>query len=285
MGKFFVWLQYCLPHHALSRTVAWLLHTPLLKTTIIRWFIRRYGVDLSESLIDEPADFVSFNAFFTRELRAGVRPIDHSTGSIVSPADGCVSQLGAIRHNELLQAKGKMFTLQSLLGGDRESASRFDNGSFATIYLSPKDYHRVHMPLSGTLQEMTYVPGRLFSVNPVTAANVPDLFARNERLICLFETAIGPMAVILVGAMIVASIETVWAGHICPSTAFKQLRTIRYSQDDAPRLNGGDELGRFKLGSTVIVLFAKEAMRFVATLRAGDSVRMGQRLGSHGQQQ
>ncbi|OYT97209.1 MAG: phosphatidylserine decarboxylase, partial [Pseudomonas sp. PGPPP3] len=198
--------------------------------------------------------------------------------AILCPADGAVSQLGPIEHGRIFQAKGHSFSVLELLGGDNERAAAFMGGEFATIYLSPKDYHRVHMPLAGTLREMVYVPGRLFSVNQTTAENVPELFARNERVVCLFDTERGPMAVVLVGAMIVASVETVWAGLVTPPK--RELKTTRY--DEAARapisLEKGAELGRFKLGSTAIVLFGPEQVKWAAELAAGTPVRMGQRM-------
>lgn len=280
MGRLFVWIQYVLPHHALSRAVAACAANRLFKKPLISWFIKRYKVDLSESAISDPSHFSSFNDFFTRALKADARPIAHDSGAIVCPADGCVSQSGPIAHDQIFQAKGKHYSLLSLLGNSPAMAELFHDGSFATVYLSPKDYHRVHMPLSGTLRQMTYVPGRLFSVNPVTTAHVPDLFARNERLICLFDTPAGAMAVIMVGAMIVASIETVWSGLICPSPGYRQLRTVSYADDPAaPQLATGTEMGRFKLGSTAIVLFAKDAMELADAIKAGETVRMGQLFG------
>ena len=250
------------------------------KNRLIGWFARRYQVDMSEAQIQDPSAFEHFNAFFTRALQEGARPLDTTPGAILSPADGAVSQLGKIEHGRIFQAKGQSFSALELLGGDSERASPFMGGEFATIYLSPKDYHRVHMPLAGTLREMVYVPGRLFSVNQTTAENVPELFARNERVVCLFDTERGPMAVVLVGAMIVASIETVWAGLVTPPK--RQLKSVRY--DEAARapitLDQGAELGRFKLGSTAIVLFGPDQVSWAQTLGANSSVQMGQSIGA-----
>lgn len=233
---------------------------------------------MSEALVEDLSAYEHFNAFFTRALKPGARPLDETPGAILCPADGAVSQLGPIEHGRIFQAKGHGFSAQELLGGDPAMAAPFMGGEFATIYLSPKDYHRVHMPLAGTLREMVYVPGRLFSVNQTTAENVPELFARNERVVCLFDTERGPMAVVLVGAMIVASIETVWAGLVTPPK--RELKTFRY--DEASRapihLEKGAELGRFKLGSTAIVLFGPEQVRWAESLGAGSAVRMGQLL-------
>ncbi|MDM8348460.1 archaetidylserine decarboxylase [Pseudomonas sp. sp1636] len=280
--RLFILSQYLLPHHLLSRLIggAAECRSGWFKNRLISWFIKQYRVDMSEAQIEDPSAFEHFNAFFTRALKEGARPLDTTPDAILSPADGAVSQLGQIEHGRIFQAKGHSFSVLELLGGDSERASPFMGGEFATIYLSPKDYHRVHMPLAGTLKEMVYVPGRLFSVNQSTAENVPELFARNERVVCLFDTERGPMAVVLVGAMIVASIETVWAGLVTPPK--RQLKSVRY--DAAARapivLDKGAELGRFKLGSTAIVLFGPEQVRWAATLSANSSVRMGQGIGN-----
>ncbi len=278
--RLFILSQYLLPHHLLSRLigVAAECRADWFKSRLINWFIKRYGVDMSEAR-EAAESFEHFNAFFTRALKEGARPLDNSDGAILCPADGAVSQLGRIEHGRIFQAKGHSFSAVELLGGDAERAAPFMGGEFATIYLSPKDYHRVHMPLAGTLREMVYVPGRLFSVNQLTAENVPELFARNERVVCLFDTERGPMAVVLVGAMIVASVETVWAGMVTPPK--RELKTTRY--DEAARapisLDTGAEMGRFKLGSTAIVLFGPDQVQWAETLGANSSVRMGQRLG------
>ena len=279
--RLFILSQYLLPHHLLSRLIgcAAECRADWFKNRLIAWFIKRYRVDMSEAQVEEPSAFEHFNAFFTRALKDGVRPLDATPGAILCPADGSVSQLGRIEHGRVFQAKGQSLSAVELLGGDSERASPFMGGEFATIYLSPKDYHRVHMPLAGTLREMVYVPGRLFSVNQSTTENVPELFARNERVVCLFDTERGPMAVVLVGAMIVASIETVWAGLVTPPK--RSLKSFRY--DEAARapikLDKGAELGRFKLGSTAIVLFAPEQVQWAAGVAANSDVQMGQRLG------
>lgn len=279
--RLFILSQYLLPHHLLSRLIgcAAECRADWFKRRLINWFAKQYQVNMSEAQVEDLNAFEHFNAFFTRALKDGARPLDPSPGAVLSPADGAVSQLGQIEHGRIFQAKGHSFSLVELLGGDSERASPFMGGEFATIYLSPKDYHRVHMPLAGTLREMVYVPGRLFSVNQTTAENVPELFARNERVVCLFDTERGPMAVVLVGAMIVASIETVWAGLVTPPK--RTLKTFHY--DAAARapiaLEKGAELGRFKLGSTAIVLFGPQQVQWAADLAANSSVRMGQRLG------
>ncbi|HLA30784.1 MAG TPA: archaetidylserine decarboxylase [Pseudomonas sp.] len=279
--RLFILSQYLLPHHLLSRLIgcAAECRAGWFKNRLIGWFARQYQVNMSEAQIEDLNAFEHFNAFFTRALKEGTRPLDPTPGAVLSPADGAVSQLGKIEHGRIFQAKGHSFSLVELLGGDSERAKPFMGGEFATIYLSPKDYHRVHMPLSGTLREMVYVPGRLFSVNQCTAQNVPELFARNERVVCLFDSERGPMAVVLVGAMIVASIETVWAGLVTPPK--RALKSFHYDATArAPIvLDKGAELGRFKLGSTAIVLFGPEQVQWAAQLAANSGVQMGQRLG------
>jgi phosphatidylserine decarboxylase len=275
----FIALQHLLPHHTLSRLVARLANseTPWIKRTFIHWFSARYRVDMSEALDSNLDSYRNFNAFFTRALKTGARPVDAGDDIIVSPADGAISQLGPIIGDRIFQAKGQSFSTLELLGGDTQMAALFENGSFATIYLSPRDYHRVHMPCSGTLRQTVYVPGRLFSVNQLTAANVQRLFARNERLVCLFDTAYGPVAVILVGAMIVAGIETVWGDHAAPLLA--NQAPPKNVLTDPIQLAKAAEMGRFKLGSTVVLLFGRDALRWRDTLTAGTPVRMGQTLG------
>jgi phosphatidylserine decarboxylase len=279
--RLFIASQYLLPHHLLSRLIGYAADCQVewFKNRLIRWFVRRYQVDMSLAQVEDPSAYAHFNAFFTRALKDDARPLETTPGAILCPADGTISQLGAIEQGRIFQAKGHSFSVQELLGGDSAHAQTFLGGEFATVYLSPKDYHRVHMPLAGTLREMIYVPGRLFSVNQSTAENVPNLFARNERVVCLFDTERGPMAVVLVGAMIVASIETVWAGLVTPPK--RELKTLRY--DEAARapisLAKGAELGRFKLGSTAIVLFAANQVQWAETLAAGSAVCMGQGLG------
>ena len=277
--RLFILFQYLLPHHLLSRLAGCLANCTWgwVKNPFITWFVKRYQVDMSEAQEENPTAYSSFNDFFTRALKPNARPLDQTPGGILCPADGAISQLGKIEHGRIFQAKGHSFSVQELLGGNAELAAPFQGGEFATVYLSPRDYHRVHMPLGGTLKEMIYVPGKLFSVNQTTAENVPALFARNERVVCLFDTEAGPMALVLVGAMIVASVETVWAGLVAPPS--RTLRSTAYGQA-APSLEKGDEMGRFKLGSTAIVLFGPDAMRWNETLKAGDSVQMGQLMGS-----
>ena len=276
----FIALQYLLPQHLLSRLLGVLATSRLqpLKDFLIRRFIDTFAVDMSEAAEPNPAAYPHFNAFFTRALRPGERPVDGDAAAVVSPADGAVSQLGAIEDGRIFQAKGHWFSTAELLA-DTADARLFEGGSFATIYLSPRDYHRVHMPLAGTLRALRYVPGRLFSVNQVTAETVPGLFARNERLVCLFDTAHGPMAMVLVGAMVVSGIETVWTGAVTP--AGRQVLTLDFALDTAARsLDKGAEMGRFQLGSTVVLLLASDAARWDDALAAGAPLRMGQRIGT-----
>lgn len=283
LDRLFVYSQYVLPQHGLSRLIGRLARseTPWLKNLLITAFQRRFGISLAEAKIETAAGYPSFNAFFTRALKEGARPIDNTANGIAAPADGVISQCGAIDGGRLLQAKGTTFTVRELLGGSTTLAQEFEHGDFATVYLSPKDYHRVHMPITGTLRQMIYVPGRLFSVNNATAAQVPGLFARNERAVCIFDTDHGPMAMVLVGAMVVAAIETVFAGKITPLA--NKVQCVDYTQHPIT-LEKGAELGRFLLGSTVIVLFAKQQAAWLPTLAAGSAVRMGEIMG-HTQQQ
>lgn len=279
--KLFVMSQYLTPQLGLSRLAGRLAdndQVPALKNRVVRWFIERYGVDMSEAVDADPASYATFNDFFTRALKPGMRPVDEAPDALTSPVDGAISQLGAIKDGRIFQAKGQSFNLTELLGGDEQRAKPFAGGEFATIYLAPKDYHRIHMPLAGTLKEMAYVPGRLFSVNPVTAANVPNLFARNERVVTLFDTEWGPMAMVHVGAMIVGSVETTWAGVVAPGT--DGVSSVDYSADKPIRFDKGDEMGRFRLGSTVILLFPKDVIQWSDELGPESVLRMGQRIGS-----
>jgi len=273
----FVMLQYVIPQHTFSRLVGWFASTEIgfIKDTFITKFAKKYQVNMDEALIEDLSSFASFNDFFTRELKDGARPIAEGEGVLVSPADGAVSQLGKIELGKVFQAKGRDFSVTTLLGGDSERAATFLNGEFATIYLSPKDYHRVHMPCAGTLLETVYVPGDLFSVNPTTAQGVDGLFARNERLVCMFETEYGPMAMVLVGAMIVAGIETVWSGQVCPLP--KKAQVQDYTQSEV-RLEKGQEMGRFKLGSTVVLCFPEDSVKFLEEIKAESPLMMGQAL-------
>lgn len=268
--KFFAILQSLLPQHHLSRAAGWLGHLEgpsWLKTTLIKAFMNSYGISLKDAEIEKPEDYAHFNAFFTRALKTDARPLANSR--FVMPADGELSQRGAIAEGAMIQAKGRHYTATALLGGDAVAAQAFQDGSFATIYLSPRDYHRIHMPTTGTLRRTCYVPGDLFAVNKSTAQTVDQLFARNERLVCHFDTADGPLAVVLVGAIIVAGIETVWGGVEAPSP--DAMRETLWSDDHAPTFAAGDEIGRFFLGSTVIVM-ASSALNWAA--EAGAAVRV-----------
>jgi phosphatidylserine decarboxylase len=280
-ASLFILLQYIVPQQLLSRLVGRLANSQisLIKSSFINWFVARYKVDMSEAAQPDATAYADFNSFFTRALRQGARPIDTSPDSLVCPADGAISQLGAIVQNRIFQAKGRSYSVQALLGGDAELANEFSGGSFATVYLSPRDYHRVHMPMDGTLRSMIYVPGKLFSVNTITSEHVDALFARNERVVCIFDTHTGPMALVLVGAMIVAGVETVWAGHICPYN-HTQVSTDYQGGPEIIRLKKGEEMGRFKLGSTVVAVFGPDMIKLDPVLEAGTPVRMGQKMAS-----
>jgi len=270
--KAFSLLQYPLPQHALSRLTGKFAQCdkPWVKNTLINAFIKRFNVDMSQAQEPSPSAYPTFNDFFTRALKPDARPLGEG---VLSPADGTLSQYGRLTTaGTLVQAKGHTYSAETLLGGDKTLADEFLDGSFATVYLSPRDYHRVHMPMAGTLREMIYVPGRLFSVNQATANYVPGLFARNERLVCIFDTEHGPMAMVLVGAMIVAAIETVWSGQVTPLSGHPQR--MRFGQPIV--LEKGAEMGRFKLGSTVVMCFAKPVTFGNHSL--GATMQMGQTL-------
>lgn len=272
-NKVFLKAQRIVPQHQLSRVVGKVAASEnvVVKNLAIQAFKAKYGIDLSIAEQTDALKYKSFNEFFTRSLKTGVRPVDNVESHIVSPADGAISQIGKIINGDVFQAKGQKFTVEQLIG-DPKLAEPFKQGNFATVYLSPKDYHRVHMPFSGTLTETLYVPGELFSVNQVTAENVDALFARNERMVCLFDTKVGRMAVVLVGAMIVAGIETVATGKVKPTG---RLELEQHQLD----LEKGDELGRFYLGSTAIVLFEEDVMQWDDVFKAESHVVMGERLG------
>jgi len=276
--KLFVGLQHLLPQRLLSRLVHGFMRIRLapVKNLQIAIVGGLAGVDWSESRIQDAADFATFNDFFTRELAAGLRPLDPDPESLVSPSDGRISQCGRITADRILQAKGHHYSIRSLLANDPACAD-FNNGFFHTIYLSPRDYHRVHMPFGGKLLRTIHVPGRLFSVSPATVRHVPELFARNERLVALFETPHGLMAVVLVGAMLVSSIETVWAGVITPPYGKKVTRGDWSRRDIV--LQRGQEMGRFNMGSTVILLLPPTAVSSLEDLGPDDAVLMGQKLG------
>ena len=269
--------QYLLPKQALTARAGRTANAQRgQKTTrLIAWFVRKYGVDMSEAADPDIAHYASFNDFFTRALKSGVRPI--AAADLVCPVDGAISQFGRIEGARILQAKGHRFTTTALVGGDASLAAAFEDGWFATLYLSPKDYHRIHMPCDGRLRRMIHVPGALFSVNPTTARGVPGLFARNERVVCVFESMRGtPFAMVLVGATIVGSMATVWHGVVSPPRV-GHLREWRYEEGDV-RLAQGEEMGRFLLGSTVVLLFPRGELRFDAGWAPGRAVRLGEAM-------
>ena len=278
LDKFKIAMQYAMPKHFVSRMVGKLAAAKAgaLTTTLIKLFIKQYKIDMNEAQYSDPAHYKTFNEFFTRPLKEGVRPLTTDDSIITHPVDGAISQLGAIVDGQLIQAKGHDYSLQALLGGSEQDTAPFLGGEFATIYLAPKDYHRIHMPIDGTLSKMIYVPGDLFSVNPLTAQNVPNLFARNERVVAIFDTEIGPLAMVLVGATIVASIETIWAGTVTPP-AGKDVFSWNYptSGDNSIILKKGDEMGRFKLGSTVILAWGADKADILDDQKPGTVTRMG----------
>jgi phosphatidylserine decarboxylase len=278
--RLFVWMQYLIPQHLVSRVVYHATRSahPGLKNALIRWFCRRFAVDMREAREPDGARYATFNEFFTRELRPGVRTMADAADAIVSPADGFLSAAGRIDVQTLVQAKGRTYQLDELLAGAAAWSREFRGGCFATIYLAPFNYHRVHVPIDARLRETWYVPGRLFSVNTVTAGAVPRLFARNERIIALFATPAGPMAEILVGALNVGSMSTVWHGEVTP----KARRVVTRLPDPAAdaELRRGAEMGRFNMGSTVVLLFAPGRVQLAPELTEGQVLRLGQRIGT-----
>lgn len=268
--------QYLLPKRALTVFAGWVARAEWggFTTALIRWFVKRYNVNMAEAANPDVSSYPSFNTFFTRPLKDGVRPL--ARAAYVCPVDGAISQLGPIRKDQIFQAKGHDYSTTALVGGDSALAAQFQDGHFATIYLSPRDYHRIHMPCDGELRRMIYVPGDLFSVNPTTARGVPGLFARNERVVCVFDTAQGPMVLTLVGATIVGSMATVWHGQVNPPRS-PQVCEWRYDAGKVV-LRQGDEMGRFMLGSTVVLLFPKDVLQFNPQWVAAGPVRMGEAM-------
>ncbi|RYF68933.1 MAG: phosphatidylserine decarboxylase [Comamonadaceae bacterium] len=266
--------QYLFPKRALTSFAGWVAGRDRGRVTtwIIERFVRKYDVNMNEALESDIGHYKSFNQFFTRALKPGARPI--AQAELVCPVDGAISQFGTIDGEQIFQAKGHHYTCTALVGGDAALAAQFAHGSFATLYLSPRDYHRIHMPCDGRLLRMTYVPGDLFSVNPTTARGVPGLFARNERVVCLFESARGPFVLVLVGATIVGSMETVWHGVVNASRT-GELREWRYD-DQQIVIAQGQEMGRFLLGSTVVMLFPAPALTFNPAWVPGGAVRLGE---------
>ncbi|CAM4447642.1 MAG: Phosphatidylserine decarboxylase proenzyme [Legionellaceae bacterium] len=271
-------LQYILPQHLLSRLMGFFaeLEQSWIKNFFINQFIKRYHVNMNEAIHDNALAYRNFNDFFTRELKPHVRTVVQDVNAITSPVDGAISQMGDSQAGRIFQAKGFDFTINELLGGKPERAQPFMGGKFITLYLSPKDYHRIHMPIRGKLKEMVYIPGKLFSVNSSSVNTIPRLFARNERVIALFDTEVGPMAIIMVGAMIVASINTVWHGDI---NADRKNQIIAWEYTDDKIYERGDEIGHFKLGSTVLVLFGPNAIAWKNDLQADSVIQLGQLVG------
>ena len=275
--KFKVFLFTALPHHLVSRVVYYLtrFRGPMVQP-MINFFIKKYDVDMTEAAYENTRVYATFNEFFTRPLKPGVRPIVRGKNTVACPVDGTVSEAGSIQQRQIFQAKGHYYTTTELLGGDASMAALFENGRFATIYLAPHDYHRIHMPLHGLLKKMIHVPGRLFSVAPWTVRTIPGLFTGNERVACLFATEAGPIGMVLVGALNVAAIETAWAGLITPPKG-KKITDFEYNHT-RKIYSKGDEIGRFNMGSTVILLTAKN-VEWLQKLRAGQAVKMGELIG------
>ncbi len=271
--------QYLLPKQALTILAGKLASAEAGATTtcVINWFVRRYGVNMAEAVNPDTASYKSFNEFFTRPLKADARPL--AEADFLCPVDGAISQFGAIERDQIFQAKGHSYSTAALVGGDRELAAQFENGSFATLYLSPRDYHRIHMPVDGRLTRMIHVPGALFSVNPTTARGVPGLFARNERVVCIFDSAAGPFVLALVGATIVGSMATVWHGVVNPPRP-GVVREWRYDGNNPVSLKKGEEMGRFLLGSTVVMLFPKNMLAFNPEWAPARPLRMGEAMGN-----
>ncbi len=279
MSRIKVLPQYLLPKQGLTRLAGRVAGAKggSYTTTLIRWFVQQYGVNLEEAANPDIASYSSFNEFFTRPLRAGVRPL--AKADFVCPVDGAISQFGDIKDHQIFQAKGHSFSTAALVGGDESLAAQYQHGSFANLYLSPKDYHRLHMPCDGRLTRMIYVPGALFSVNPTTARGIPGLFARNERVVCVFESPEhGTFVSVLVGATIVGSMATVWHGLVNPPRP-GELREWRY-EDQNIVIKKGDEMGRFLLGSTIVMLFKKDTIRFNPEWKAERPVRLGEVMGT-----
>ena len=285
--KFSIILQHLLPKLALTRLAGLLanLHAAALTTAVISWFVKRYNVNMSEAANPDISSYASFNQFFTRPLKTGARPL--AKAAFICPVDGAISQFGAIEQDQIFQAKGHHYSTLALVAGQKVLAAKFDNGQFACLYLSPKDYHRIHMPCDGRLKSMAYVPGDLFSVNPLTAQNIPNLFARNERVVCEFESdQHGTFVMVLVGATIVGSMATVWhdtKDKVINPPRTSNIRTWNYENivlDQIIKLKQGDEMGRFLLGSTVVMLFEKNVLQFNAAWQPAKSIKLGEMMSS-----
>jgi phosphatidylserine decarboxylase len=279
-ARLFVGLQHILPQHTLSRVIHRVarIRTPAVKNALISSFVRGFRPDMTEATQPDPLAYGSFNDFFTRTLKPGARPLDPDPRTLVSPVDGTVSQIGYLDELRIIQAKGRYYLLDALLGGAHEWTQRLTGGAFATLYLAPYNYHRIHMPLAGTLKAAWYVPGRLFSVNAVTAASVAGLFARNERVVCIFEKGPLTFAMISVGALFVGSIGTVWHGDITPRTP-RSVEQLPIHSVAAPlSLDKGAEMGRFNMGSTVILVFPRDTIAWLREIEAGTRIKVGQTL-------
>ncbi|NVO05072.1 MAG: phosphatidylserine decarboxylase [Rhodoferax sp.] len=270
--------QYLLPKKALTISAGWVASAQggALTTALIRWFVKRYNVNMAEAAAPDVSTYASFNDFFTRALKDGARAL--AQADYLCPVDGAISQFGKIEGAQIFQAKGHSYSTTALVGGDATLAAQFQDGSFATLYLSPRDYHRIHMPCDGNLRRMIYVPGDLFSVNPTTARGVPGLFARNERVVCVFDSAEGPFVLTLVGATIVGSMATVWHGQVNPPRS-PQICEWHYEAGQVA-LKKGAEMGRFLLGSTVVMLFGKDRLAFNPAWQPAAAIRMGEAMGN-----
>ncbi len=279
-ARMFVVLQHLLPQHLLSRLVHRLTRSRLrpLKNALIGAFVRHFQPDMSEAAEPEPLRYASFNAFFTRSLRPGARPVDPDPRALASPVDGTVSQIGQLKGGRIVQAKGHEYSLEALLGGPSPWVERFADGAFATLYLAPSNYHRIHMPMGAALRAGWYVPGRLFSVNATTSAAVPGLFARNERIALMFEQGPLALAVVLIGALFVGSMSTVWHGDVTPRRP-RVRGALALPAAPGPWLDKGTELGRFNMGSTVIMLLPRQTLAWLPQLAPGSAIRVGQTLG------
>lgn len=282
LDQFKVKAQYVLPKHGISRAMGAFASARcgFLTQAFIRWFIKQYKVDMTQAVHEDPSDYHTFNEFFTRAYKPEARPLLADDKELAHAVDGAISQLGPIHDDTIVQAKNHDYSLTTLLGGEEADAAPYRDGQFATVYLAPKDYHRIHMPLDGVLRKMTYVPGDLFSVNPLTAENVPGLFARNERVVCHFDSPHGPFTLTLIGATIVASIETVWAGTVTPP-AGPRIHSWDYPAEgfNAVHLKKGEEMGRFKLGSTIVLTFPKGLVEFADELEPLTPTQMGTVMG------
>jgi len=284
MSEFFaVLFQYLLPKRMLNRLAGWFANWKggAVTSAAIAAFARRYRVDMSEAAEPNLLAYGNFNDFFTRALRPDARPL--AEAGLICPVDGAISECGVIAGEQIFQAKGHHYSIRALLGGDIDLAKKFENGGFATLYLSPRDYHRIHMPSKGRLVRMIHVPGSLFSVNPLMAREIPGLFARNERVVCLFESEQGPFALVLVGAVIVGSVETVWHGVVTPPRGHPMNLWNYDGGENIIELAQGAEMGRFRLGSTVVALFGRPDVRFASDWMPGKPVRMGEAMGNFGE--